>query len=189
MDSEPPGDSDRRADVPFLIRLVATGLFVGYIPWASGTFGSLVGVLVYCIPGAEVPGVLVALIIAGLIVGTVAAHQVAIAEGNRLSRTAELTKGLFQSGSMHAADPSIVVIDEIVGMWISLLWLPKTILAVALAFVLFRILDVLKPEPARMMERLPYGFGIMLDDVISAIYANLAAHTILYSITVTTHGI
>ncbi len=189
MTSEPQGSPDRGSRLPFLIRLIATGLFVGYVPWASGTFGSLLGVLIFLIPGAENPSLLVAMILAGLIVGTPAAHRVALAEGHRLTRTAEITKQMFQPGAAHGADPSIVVIDEIVGMWIALLWLPKTLVAIALAFVLFRLLDVLKPEPARMMERLPYGFGIMLDDVVSAIYANLATHVLLYILTVTTHGI
>jgi phosphatidylglycerophosphatase A len=188
MTSDQPDSGNRRTEVPFLTRLVATGLFVGYIPWASGTFGSLVGVLFYLIPGADDPPVLVAMILAGMVVGTTAAYRVAKAEGNRLAGTAEITKRLFQPGSTHSADPSIVVIDEIVGMWISLLWLPKTVIAIALAFVLFRIMDVLKPEPAQMMERLPYGFGIMLDDVIAGIYANLASHTILYILTITIHS-
>ncbi len=187
MTSELPDNGDRRSDVPFLTRLVATGLFVGYIPWASGTFGSLVGVAAYLIPGANDPPVLAAMIIAGFVLGTAAAHRVARAEGNRLSTTAGITKELFQPGATHAADPSIVVIDEIVGMWISLLWLPKTLPAILLAFILFRVMDIIKPEPARLMERLPYGLGIMLDDVIAGIYANLATHTILFILTVTLH--
>ncbi len=189
MTSEPPGSGMHRTDVPILVRLVATGFFVGYVPWASGTFGSIAGIVLYLIPGANDPGILLAMIIVGLVAGTAAAHRVAVAEGNRLSRTAEVTKALFQAGATHAPDPSIVVIDEIVGMWVALLWLPKTVLAIALAFVLFRLLDILKPEPARLMERLPYGFGIMLDDVVSAIYANLSAHAILYVLAFIIHGV
>jgi phosphatidylglycerophosphatase A len=73
-----------------------------------------------------------------------------------------------------------MVIDEIVGMWISLLWMPKTVIAVAVAFILFRVMDVLKPEPARTVEKLPGGWGIMLDDVVAGLYANIAAHAFLF---------
>jgi phosphatidylglycerophosphatase A len=64
-------------------------------------------------------------------------------------------------------------------MWIALLFLPKTLVSVLLAFVLFRVMDVVKPEPARSLERLPGGWGIMMDDVAAGIYANLASHALL----------
>lgn len=186
MNAELP--SNGRPQVSLLTRLVATGLFAGYIPWAPGTFGSLVGVLAYLIPGAERPGILLPMIMVGFAAGTIAAGKVAAVEGNRLSRSAEIAKGYFQGGAQHAVDPSMVVIDEIVGMWIALLWLPKTALAISLAFVAFRVLDILKPEPAQMMERIPHGFGIMLDDVIAGIYANLTANAFYYLITLIVHG-
>lgn len=189
MNTEQPGKADSRPRVSFFTRLIATGFFSGYIPWAPGTFGSLVGVLAYLIPGAEQEGVLLSMIIVGFAVGTVAAGKVAAAEGDLLSTSAEFAKGLFQPGATHVADPSIVVIDEVVGMWIALLWLPKTVLTIAVAFVAFRVLDILKPEPAQMMERLPHGFGIMLDDVIAGIYANLATNVLSYIFTVINHGV
>lgn len=162
---------------------MATGLFVGYIPWASGTFGSLLGLLIVCIPGMDSPSLLLPLILAGFFVGTWAAWRVARIEGGTLTHTAELTKALFQKGAEHAADPSIVVIDEIVGMWIALLWLPPSIPAFAIAFFAFRLFDILKPEPARSVERISYGFGIMLDDVVAGIYANLFSLVLLYLFT------
>jgi len=180
MNADQPNNGTGHPHVSFPTRLIATGFYTGYIPWAPGTFGSLMGVLVYCIPGIEQPGVLLVMIIAGFAVGTFAAGRVAAVEGDLLSRSAEISKGFFQPGSPHAADPSIVVIDEIVGMWIALIWLPKGVSTVALAFVAFRVLDILKPEPAQMMEKLPHGLGIMLDDVIAGIYANLATNVIYY---------
>ena len=66
-----------------------------------------------------------------------------------------------------------MVVDEVVGQWVSLLLLPLTPLTVVLGFLLFRLLDVLKPWPARDFERLPGGWGIMADDVMAGIYANL----------------
>ena len=70
-------------------------------------------------------------------------------------------------------DPGIVVIDEVVGQWVSLLFLPFTPATAFVGFVLFRILDIVKPWPARDFEALPGGLGIMADDVMAGIYANL----------------
>jgi phosphatidylglycerophosphatase A len=188
VNSTPSGTpNNRETGVPFLARLLATGCFVGYVPWASGTFGSLLGILIYLIPGAQAVPILGSMIVVGFILGTAAAGMVAKAEGDKLSKTAALTKSLFQDGSAHASDPSIVVIDEIVGMWIALLWLPKTFVAITLAFLAFRCFDIVKPEPARAMERLPHGFGIMLDDVVAAVYANLSTQVVLYVLTQILH--
>jgi phosphatidylglycerophosphatase A len=164
----------------FLTRLIATGLFSGYSPWASGTVGTAVGVLFYLIPGFEKSEVLSAMIALGFLAGVATAAKVAAAEGHRLTASAALAKAKFQPRSAHGPDPSIIVIDEIVGMWISLLWIPKTVIAVAVAFILFRVMDVLKPEPARTVEKLPGGWGIMLDDVVAGLYANIAAHAFLF---------
>ncbi len=185
---DPEQSSDRNTPrVPFLARLIATGMFAGYIPWAPGTWGSAVGILFYCIPGAEYA--LIPMILVGLVAGTLSAGMIAAAEGHRLTRLAELTKSIFQPGTHNVADPSIVVIDEVVGMWISLLWLPKAVLPVILAFLFFRIFDIMKPEPARTVERIPNGVGIMLDDVIAGIYANLSTHVVYYLLQQIIHGI
>jgi len=99
--------------------------------------------------------------------------------GHRLTRAAELAKATFQPASHASADPSIVVIDEIVGMWASLLLLPKSLPILILAFCFFRLYDIVKPYPARLLERLPRGWGIMVDDLVAAAYANLSTHAIL----------
>jgi phosphatidylglycerophosphatase A len=70
-------------------------------------------------------------------------------------------------------DPGIVVIDEVAGMWVSLLFLPLTPVTAVAAFVIFRIFDVVKPFPARRLEDLPGGYGIMCDDLMAGAYANL----------------
>jgi phosphatidylglycerophosphatase A len=70
-------------------------------------------------------------------------------------------------------DPGLVVVDEIAGMWVTLLFLPFTPLVAALGFFAFRAMDVLKPWPARRFERLPGGWGIMADDLRAGVYANL----------------
>ncbi len=171
-----------RDTVPFLHRFVATGAFSGYSPWASGTVGSLVGVLLYLIPGASYPPVLAALILAGFFAGRVASSRVAKAEGHRLSAAAGAAKNLFQPGQASHPDPSIIVIDEIVGMWIALFYLPKTLPAILIAFTTFRVFDIVKPSPVRSLENFGGGWGIMLDDVAAGMYACIVTHITLWLI-------
>lgn len=133
------------------------------------------GILIYLIPGAENPVVLGILIIIGFFVGVYTSNQVAKVEGHKLTRSAELAKGLFQNGEHKTPDPSIVVIDEMVGIWITLLFLPKTWMAILIAFLAFRGFDIVKLPPARQLENIPNGWGIMLDDVVAGIYAWIAS--------------
>ena len=74
---------------------------------------------------------------------------------------------------------AIVVIDEFVGMWISLILIPKTITLALISFVLFRFYDIVKPPPARSLERLKNGWGVMLDDVAAGVYANVTLRLVL----------
>jgi phosphatidylglycerophosphatase A len=164
----------------FLVRLIATGFFTGYIPFASGTFGSLAGCIVLLIPGFWSPEILWPAVAVALGAGVVTSSRMARYEGNRLNLLAAQTKALFQPGVHAHPDPSIVVIDEIVGMWISVLHLPPSIAALGIAFVLFRIFDVVKLAPARSAESIPGGWGIMLDDVVAGVYANAGARVVLY---------
>jgi phosphatidylglycerophosphatase A len=138
--------------VGFLTKAFASGLFSGFSPVASGTVGSAVGLAFYSIPGFENPTILLPL------------SLLVLALGIRASDAME---------KVYGHDPGEVTIDEVLGMWISLLFLPKTILVAALAFFIFRILDIVKPFPARRFDNLHGGYGIMLDDVVSAIYTNL----------------
>jgi phosphatidylglycerophosphatase A len=77
-------------------------------------------------------------------------------------------------------DGSPIVIDEVAGMVISLVFVSKDIRSFAGAFLLFRLFDIIKPAPAGSMERLKGGWGVTLDDVMAGIYANLSLHLILY---------
>jgi phosphatidylglycerophosphatase A len=181
MDHSPPHPRDNGPapeEIPLLTRIIATGFFSGYIPWASGTFGSMVGIALYLIPGAGSPPVLAAMIAAGFVIGAVTAGRVARIVGHRLSATAQAAKDAFQGGEAHHPDPSIVVIDEIVGMWISLILLPNSAVTIILAFLFFRAYDILKPPPARQLEQVPDGWGIMLDDVAAGVYANLSVRLV-----------
>ncbi len=184
--SDRPEDSDstRRTKPSLVVRFVATGFFSGYSPWASGTVGTLVGALFFVIPHFSHPLVLGGAIAVGLAVGAFASRKVAEAEGHRLTKSAQKAKELFQPGGHTAPDPSIVVIDEIVGIWIAMFGLYPTFrhpppIAVIVAFVSFRAFDIVKPYPARDVERFGAGWGIMLDDVVAGIYANITTRLLL----------
>ncbi|HEX9006843.1 MAG TPA: phosphatidylglycerophosphatase A [Bacteroidota bacterium] len=184
--AKPTAGGRNEASGPGLLtRIVATGCFAGYIPVASGTFGSLVGCLILLLPGVWQPAVLVPLALLGFAGGVVTAGAIARHEGGRLTALAAQTKARFQPGGSVHPDPSIVVIDEIVGMWLAVLLLPPSLPALLIAFVFFRLFDVVKPVPARSAEHLPGGWGIMLDDVVAGVYANLATRISLYVLALT----
>ena len=135
---------------------LATGLGVGVAaPVAAGTFGSALGLGLFWLVSA----------IWGW-PATVAAAVLATAIGFWSAGAAERYFG--------REDPGPVVIDEIAGQIATLLFLPPTIPVLTAGFFLFRILDIFKPFPARRLEALPGGSGIMADDLMVALYANLA---------------
>jgi len=133
--------------------LLATVLGVGYVPVAPGTFGSAAGlVLWFVLPHTLLVDVttIVALFVVGSWSGTVAERH------------------------FGATDPGQVVIDEVMGMIITLFLNPVGWPGAIAGFVLFRLADVIKPYPANRLESLPGGVGVMADDAMAAIYANLA---------------
>ena len=142
----------------FFEKLLGSGFYTGYIPFISGTFGSLAALIIYYIPGFENPLILIPAIIIFTFYG--------IYVGNKFE-------------SVYGKDPSECTIDEFVGMWISLLFLPKILLISLFTFLLWRILDIIKPFPARNFEKLEGGLGIMLDDITSGIYSLIIVHIIL----------
>jgi phosphatidylglycerophosphatase A len=135
-----------------LITIFASGLFSGYAPFASGTVGTLVGILVYLIPSFSQTAILLPACVIVFVLGSLAAEKMEKAYGH---------------------DPSIVTIDEVLGIWISLLLLQKSFVIIAAAFFLFRAFDVLKPWPASMFDKRHGGWNIMLDDVVAGLYTNL----------------
>jgi phosphatidylglycerophosphatase A len=163
----------------FFTRFIATGFFAGYISWASGTFGSLVGALFFFIPNFSDPIVLSIAIIIGLIAGVYTSAKVAAVEGDTITKSAQRTKNRFQPERHDTPDPSIVVIDEVVGMWISMFAIYPSPVALIIAFFAFRGFDIIKPYPARQLERYQNGWGIMLDDVIAGIYANISTRVLI----------
>jgi phosphatidylglycerophosphatase A len=144
---------------PLVGLAIATVGGVGYAPVAPGTFGSAAGLLLWWLLPASpvVQGVaIVAIFIVGSWSGNVAEHH--------FGRT----------------DPGQVVIDEVMGMLITLFLNPVGWIGALAAFFLFRLFDVIKPYPANRLEQLHGGVGVMADDGMAAIYANLVLRLGLY---------
>jgi phosphatidylglycerophosphatase A len=141
----------------YFILLLATGFGVGYFPLAPGTAGTLVGIPIYYFL-SDIPSPLYEITLMGFFFLSV-----------WISENAEAFFG-------KKDDPRIVI-DEVMGFLITMLWLPKTILFIILGFFLFRFFDILKPFPMRQWERkIKGGFGVVLDDVMAGIYANIILH-------------
>ena len=138
-------------------RLFGTALGLGLFPVAPATLASLVALAVYYpLPMDGDSPAFIALVAASLGIGPWACNSLATPDN---------------------PDPKRAVWDEVVGVWLTCLFLPKSLPWLAAAFVTFRVLDVLKPWPIRSYERLPGGWGIMADDaaagVIGACLLNL----------------
>ena len=130
--------------------LIATGFGSGLSPVAPGTAGSLAALGIYLL--LPIPGdsaLLYSLILIGFVLGIWATGRLVTPEEK---------------------DPGRAVWDEFVGLWVTCLLLPKTWIWMTAAFLCFRALDIAKPWPARRLERLPGGLGIMADDLLVGIY-------------------
>ena len=129
--------------------LISTLFYIGKTPFMPGTLGSLVALIIwYFIPlefFIQIPLILIAFAL-----------------------------GIWASSIMikefHDNDPSIVVIDEMVGMWIALLMIPHSPILFVLAFLIFRIFDILKPSFIHDVQKIRGAWGIMLDDVVAALF-------------------
>ncbi|MDP2941154.1 MAG: phosphatidylglycerophosphatase A [Candidatus Omnitrophota bacterium] len=135
------------------VKLLSSFFGVGYLPLVPGTFGSLAGVfLFYCAAGSRLIHLWLALLMAVL--------------GFLVSGKAERV--------FNKKDPKFVVIDEVAGMLVSLLFLPfYDPWLVAIGFLLFRILDTLKPFPAGCLQEIKGSIGIMSDDLVAGLYTNI----------------
>ena len=137
-----------------LALLISSFGYVGFFPIAPGTAGSLAALALYAIVRWVGEPLIETMVIA-----------VVFAAGVWASTRSEAVLG--------ASDPGPVVIDEVLGMLITLAWMPLSLTGVVAGFVLFRILDVVKPSPADRLEHAPGGWGIMLDDAMAGVYGQL----------------
>lgn len=136
------------------IRWIVSFFLSGYLPWVPGTWGSLAAFPLYFL-----------LVYLGDWRIYLAAIIFITAIGVWAATRAERQSNIV--------DPSFVVIDEVAGQLVTLFLIPFSWKAAFAGFVLFRLLDIFKPFPARRFERLPGGWGVMADDVMAGIYGNL----------------
>ena len=139
----------------------ATCGYVGYAPVAPGTFGSAAGLAVFAAVRASGSTFVEVAVVAGL-----------FAIGIWSAAAAERYFG--------RVDPAPVVIDEVAGMLITLAFLPVTITGAIVAFLIFRVFDVIKPWPAGRFEKIPGGLGVMADDGMAGIYGNLLMQLLIW---------
>jgi len=140
---------------------LATGFYVGNVRFAPGTFGSLIGLpLCFVLSGIKLPPAL-ALTLLFILFAIWIAHA-----AERI---------------LKQKDPGCIVIDEIAGMVVTLIGLPFNLTMAVIGFIIFRILDILKPLPIRTLDkRLSGGIGIVADDVVAGIFANFLVRIIIY---------
>ncbi len=145
--------------------LLSTGLGCGLVPIAPGTVGSLLGAALWWFVFADLEVHLRALTaLAAFLAGVVIVDRAARRRG--------------------LGDEPAIVLDEVVGMWFALLFVPKSIAWVAGAFVLFRLADIIKPWPISIVDaRVTGGLGVMADDLIAGLMAAVVTFAIWYGIT------
>jgi phosphatidylglycerophosphatase A len=141
--------------------IIGTVFYVGRFPFAPGTMGSLVALLVWYLLKPSIIDPLFLLITGGVFFIGIAVSTVLIEAWNE-------------------KDPKEIVIDEWVGMWISLYLVPHTILWGLVAFFFFRVFDILKPGPVQVMDDMDDAIGVMMDDVVAGILACLVTQSLLY---------
>lgn len=136
----------------FLIKAFATVFGVGYLPVAPGTWATVVGVAIAYYLGSNMPVYTILLLIL-LILGI-------------------MTTGIIAK-QVDQKDPGFLVIDEVVGVMIALWGLPLIWPVMICGFFLFRAFDMFKIYPINRLEAQPGGWGIMLDDCLAGVYANI----------------
>ena len=140
--------------------IIATIAGLGYVPFAPGTFGSAAGLALYW-----------------PVFGSAGAQLLAICTLLALGIWSATTAERF----FATDDPGPVVIDEVMGMLITLFQVRVGWAGALVGFLLFRIADIVKPFPSGRLERLPGGLGVMADDAMAAVYANLALRGVLWA--------
>ena len=145
------------------VLFLATGFFVGTVPFAPGTFGSIIG-LPICFLISKLN-----FLFAGVFALVFVLFTVWVAAA--------------ASKILEKEDPAEIVIDEIAGLIVTLVGIPFTAGTAVAGFVIFRAFDILKPFPIRTLEeKVPGGAGIVLDDVMAGIYANIILRLAIYAV-------
>ncbi|MFH1798782.1 MAG: phosphatidylglycerophosphatase A [Candidatus Omnitrophota bacterium] len=140
-------------DTKNLYNQISTIFGLGNFPVAQGTMGSLAG-LIPCVLLHRFQPLYILTFFALFLAGAWSSAKTAKEAGFK--------------------DPAFVIIDEFACIFIVFLFIPLNVLTLIAGFILYRLFDILKPQPIKALERIPSGWGIMLDDLMAAIYANLA---------------
>lgn len=135
------------------IYLFATGFGVGYLPRIPGTYGSILGVILFMLLTSVSFQVKALVLLLMFFFGAMAAVKIETNSGTK--------------------DNQIIVIDEIVGVWVTLLIAPEGVEWILASLILFRIIDISKPYPIRKLESLKNGYGVMLDDILAGVFAGI----------------
>ena len=139
-------------------QFAATFFYLGKLPFAPGSWGSLGALILWIfLPSSYILQMIMIIVLFSI--GVISSKKMAAA--------------------MNDYDPSEVVIDEAVGMWIALFMLPHSIAIYSMAFILFRIFDIFKPSFIYRVQNLPGGWGIMMDDVLAGIIVWLICQGLL----------
>ncbi|MGD8944195.1 MAG: phosphatidylglycerophosphatase A [Desulfobacterales bacterium] len=143
-----------------LVLFLATGFFIGYVPVAPGTFGTLIGLpLCYLLSGIQIG---LSVILVALFIGL------------------SITLASAAEKILSQKDAAQIVIDEIAGLLVTFVGLPFNLQTAVLGFIIFRVFDILKPVPIGWLDtRVSGGSGIVVDDVVAGIYANLVLRVII----------
>lgn len=147
--------------IDFFSIIFSSGFYTGFAPVASGTFGSAFALLFLLIPGFTNLNFFLPVILLSFILG--------IWTSNKMIKR-------------YGDDPSVVVIDEVVGMWITILissFISFGFLSIIIGFFLFRLFDIIKLYPASYFDKMKNGIGIMMDDVIAGVYGGVATSILL----------
>jgi len=143
-----------------LAKIIATFFYVGLIPLGPGTFGTLAAIPLFYVLSFT-PIYIYLTITVAVILTSVWASTIA--------------EEIFQK-----PDPGQVVADEVSGFLVTMILVPPTISNIFLGFLLFRLFDIAKPYPVRKFEKLPGGWGIVIDDVAAGVYACITLHILGY---------
>jgi len=146
--------------------LIITFFYSGLFPVAPGTMGSLAAsAVLYAFLTLTAP--------------TYAHWQLELLAGLTFACVFSVAFGKWAVRHFHRKDPQMFVLDEVAGICLTNLFLPiASLKTIGLAFVAFRIFDVLKPPPCKQLEKLPAGWGILTDDLAAGVYANILCHVV-----------
>jgi len=146
--------------------LFSTLLGAGYFPKIPGTAGTLIAAMVYLLLPIKLFGSLINNVIFLISILTLSLISVFF-----------ISKAEKKLGH----DNNKIVLDEFLGYFVAVVFLPKTVLIAVFAFILFRFFDIFKPEPVNILQKLPAGWGVMADDLMAGIYTNISLQILIRS--------